>query len=392
MARFGEILREQRDRKGISLEQAAEDTRIREKFLAALETGDHRALPGAVYTKGFLRSYADYLDLDGTELVALYTAERVTTPEAPRTFEPMRPVMRSGVFISPTILVPIVVLAAVVLFVGYLSYQFASFATPPRIEVLEPASSDTLARESEYVVRGRTVPDGRVTIRVFPGPTTLADIRPASDGSFSATIELRPGINHVEIRVLDAAGKASEVARTIRYEIVAERSPGPEAPAVVVEQPAQGATYTNAGVPVSGRVERGVVSLEVNGAPITIGTDGRFADAFDYPAGTHALRFVARTAAGAESSETRQVSVSFTQAVVTVRVDGGDAWLLARVDGAQAEGTGRIFESGAVETFSGQRVTIRTGNAAATHVVYNGEPLGALGGSGEVVERTFTFQ
>jgi len=392
MARFGELLRTQRERKGITLEQAAEDTRIREKFLVALENGDHHGLPGAVYTKGFLRSYAEYLDLESTDLVALYVAERVTTPEPPRTFEPMRPVMRSGVFISPTILVPVVVLAAVVLFVGYLSYQFASFATPPRIEVFEPAVADTLARQSEYVVRGRTVPDGRVTIRVFPGPETIADIRLASDGTFSATVELRPGPNHIEVQVLDASGKVSQIARTVRYEIVAERSPGPEAPAVVVEQPAQGGTYTNSGVPVAGRVERGVVSLTVNGAPLTIAADGRFTDAIDYPAGTHALRFIAKTAAGAESAETRTVTVSFTAAVVTVRVEGGSAWLLARVDGAPAEGTGRVFENGTVRTFTGKQVTIRTGNGGVTHITHNGQLVGALGTTGQVVERTFIYQ
>ena len=93
--RLGGILRAQRESKGITLEQAAEDTRIREKFLVALESGDNQALPGAVYTKGFLRNYADYLDLDSSELVGVYTAERSMTPEAPRRFEPMRPVMRS---------------------------------------------------------------------------------------------------------------------------------------------------------------------------------------------------------------------------------------------------------------------------------------------------------
>jgi cytoskeleton protein RodZ len=392
VARFGDVLREQRERKGITLEQAAEDTRIREKFLVALESGDHHALPGAVYTKGFLRSYAEYLDLDSTDLIALYTAERVTTPEAPRTFEPMRPVMRSGVFISPTILVPVVVLAAVVMFVGYLSYQFASFATPPRIEVLEPAASDTLARASEYVVRGRTVPDGRVTIRVFPGPETIADIRPESDGTFAVTVELRPGINHIEIQVLDAAGKVSQVARTVRYEIVAERSPGPEVPGVVIEQPAQGGVLVDTRVQVSGRVEPGVVSLTVNGAALTIGPDGRFEDRIDYPAGTHALRFVAKTAAGAESAETRTVTVSFTTAVVTVRVEGGSAWLLARVDGAQVQGTGRVVESGTEYTFKGKQVFIRTGNAGATLVTYNGALVGRLGSTGQVVERTFTYQ
>jgi cytoskeletal protein RodZ len=392
VARFGDVLREQRVRKGITLEQAAEDTRIREKFLVALESGDHHALPGAVYTKGFLRSYAEYLDLDSTDLIALYTAERVTTPEAPRTFEPMRPVMRSGVFISPTILIPVVVLALVVTFIGYMSYQFASFATPPRIEVTEPAASDTLARQSEYVVRGRTVPDGRVTIRVFPGPETLADIRPESDGTFSATVVLRPGINHIEIQVLDAAGKVSQVARTVRYEILAERSPGPEVPGVVVEHPAQGGVLVDSRVLVAGRVEPGVVSLTVNGAPLTIGSDGRFEERIDYPAGTHALRFVAKTGTGAESSETRTVTVSFTTAVVTVRVEGGSAWLLARVDGAQVAGTGRVLESGTELTFKGKQVFIRTGNAGATQVVYNGALVGALGTTGQVVERTFTYQ
>lgn len=391
MARFGDVLREQRERKGITLEQAAEDTRIREKFLAALETGDHHALPGAVYTKGFLRSYAEYLDLDSTDLIALYTAERVTTPEAPRTFEPMRPVMRRGVFISPTILVPVVVLAAVVLFVGYLSYQFASFATPPRIEVLEPAASDTLARASEYVVRGRTVPDGRVTIRVFPGPETIADIRPESDGTFAVKVELRPGINHIEIQVLDAAGKVSQVARTVRYEILAERSPE-VLPAFLVDQPQAGATFENGPVAVSGRVGAGVTTLAVDGLPLAVSTDGRFSGSINYPTGQHVLSFVAKTDAGTELTQTRNVTVRFTQAVVTVAIQGGSAWLSARVDGRQAEGTGKVLPSGTVVTFTGQQVTVRTGNAAVTHVVYNGELLGALGDSGEVVERTFTFQ
>ncbi len=392
--RLGEILRQQRERKGITLEQAAEDTRIREKFISALESGDHQALPGAVYTKGFLRNYADYLDLDSTELVALYTAERVATPEPPRRFEPMRPVMRSNVFISPTILVPVVVLAAVVLFVGYLSYQFAAFATPPRIEVLEPAG-DTIAARGEYTVRGRTVPEGRVTVRVFPGPDTFADIRPAADGTFAVTVQLHPGPNHIEVQVLDPAGKLSQVSRSVRLEVAAQATPptGAETPPqVVVEQPGQLAVYTNSAVPVAGKADKAVTSLLVNGTPLSIGSDGRFSTSIDYPAGTHAIRIVGRTASGAELTETRAVTVAFTAAVVTVKVQGGDAWLLALVDGAQAPGTGRIFANGASQTFTGKQVVIRTGNAGATQVVYNGQLVGKLGDAGQVVEKTYTFQ
>ncbi|MDE3193686.1 MAG: DUF4115 domain-containing protein [Chloroflexota bacterium] len=390
--RLGEILRQRRESKGITLEQAAEDTRIREKFLAALESGDDRWLPGAVYTKGFLRNYAEYLDLDASELVGVYTAERSMTPEAPRRFEPMRPVMRSGVFISPTILVPFIVLAAVVLFVGYLSYQFASFATPPRIEVSQPAG-DTIADRADYLVRGKTLPDGRVTVRVFPGPDTFPDIRPEADGTFSVPVTLRPGSNHIEVQVLDAAGKVSVVSRTVLFDVAARSSVGPEQPPqVVVEQPAQNATYTNSAVPIAGRVDKGVTSLLVNGATITVGSDGRFSDSINYPAGTHAVRFVARTATGAESTETRTVTVAFTAAVVTVRISGGDAWLLAQVDGAQAAGTGKVLQNGAVQTFQGKQILIRTGNAGVTQVVYNGQLLGKLGDQGQVVEKTFTYQ
>jgi hypothetical protein len=48
----------------VDLLRAERDTKIRARYLAALEQGDYRELPGAVYTKGFLRNYALYLGLD----------------------------------------------------------------------------------------------------------------------------------------------------------------------------------------------------------------------------------------------------------------------------------------------------------------------------------------
>lgn len=395
MARLGETLRAQRERKGISLEQAADDTRIREKFLAALESGDYQSLPGAIYTKGLLRNYADYLDVDSNELVALFQVERGPAEQPARQFEPMRPIMRRSVILTPAILLPLVVLGGVALFVGYFYYQFTAFATPPRIEVIDPAG-DTIVDTPELVVRGRTVPDGRVTVRVFPGPETIADVRPAANGTFAVPVHLRPGANHIEVQVLDAAGKTNLVSRSVRLETVAIPIEPP--PQLIVEEPANSSTYTNAPVAVSGRVDRVVTSLAIvtcptcASQPLAVTTDGRFRGSINYPAGTHAVRFVARSATGGEVTETRTVTVAFTAAVVTVIIQGGDAWLLARVDGVQAEGTGRIFTNGTSATFTGRQVTIRTGNAGATTVIYNGQLLGTLGTAGQVVDRTFTLQ
>jgi len=289
--------------------------------------------------------------------------------------------------------VPAVVLAAVVLFVGYLSYQFASFATPPRIEVVEPPS-DAIATKTDFTVRGRTVPEGRVTVRVYPGPDTFPDIRPAADGTFAVTVQLRPGPNHIEVQVIDTAGKVSLLQRAVRLEAVAQATPksgAEQPPQVVVEQPGQLAVITNSAVAVTGRADRGVAAVTVNGTPVPMGADGRFSTTIDYPAGTHAIRVVARNAGGAEIIETRTVTVAFTAAVVTVKVQEGSAWLLAIVDGAQAPGTGRVVAAGTTQTFRGRQVTIRTGNAAATQIVYNGQLVGALGTPGQVVELTFTY-
>ena len=216
MARLGETLRAQREKKGITLEQAASDTRIREKFLKALEDSDYQTLPGAVYTKGFLRNYAEYLELPTEELVVQFHQERDQT-DAPRTFKPLNPIARRSLIFTPAVLVPVIVLAGIALFVGYLYYQFVSFAVPPRLEITEPAT-DAIAQSAEFVVKGRTVPDGRVTVQVFPGPLTVADIRPNSDGTFSVNVQLSRGSNHIVVEVLDVTGKVGRVSRTVRLE------------------------------------------------------------------------------------------------------------------------------------------------------------------------------
>src|SRR5215467_4347699 len=65
-----------RERKGVDLTRAERDTKIRARYLSALERGDYRDLPGAVYTKGFLRNYALYLGLEPEEILSQWRRER----------------------------------------------------------------------------------------------------------------------------------------------------------------------------------------------------------------------------------------------------------------------------------------------------------------------------
>jgi len=66
---IGEALRRARDARGLSLEQAAQDTRISLRFLEALEDEQFDELPAPVYVRGFTRSYANYLGVDPQPLI-----------------------------------------------------------------------------------------------------------------------------------------------------------------------------------------------------------------------------------------------------------------------------------------------------------------------------------
>ncbi len=72
MQSIGEALKNAREQKGISLEQAEEDTKIRKRYLQALEDGEYSIIPGSVYVKGFLRNYANYLGLNQEEIMIEY--------------------------------------------------------------------------------------------------------------------------------------------------------------------------------------------------------------------------------------------------------------------------------------------------------------------------------
>ncbi|MFP4313255.1 MAG: helix-turn-helix domain-containing protein [Alphaproteobacteria bacterium] len=71
----GEILRRGREHYGQTLEQVEASLRIRAMQLHALEEGRVDQLPGKAYALGFVRSYAEYLGLDGEKMVQLYKAQ-----------------------------------------------------------------------------------------------------------------------------------------------------------------------------------------------------------------------------------------------------------------------------------------------------------------------------
>jgi len=116
---LGNELRQARERKGLTLDQVQNDTKIRNRYLEAIEAGDLDVLPGMVYARGFIKSYAEYLTLDGQELLERHglAAERPAegADESLRRTKSNKQVTASGNANGGSRMFPQVVAVAVVL-------------------------------------------------------------------------------------------------------------------------------------------------------------------------------------------------------------------------------------------------------------------------------------
>jgi cytoskeleton protein RodZ len=93
MFEIGSSLREARLRQGLDFPEIEQNTKIRGKYLRALEDEQFDLLPAQTYVKGFLRSYAEYLGLDGQLYVDEYNS-RYVVGEDEATLRPRRSAQR----------------------------------------------------------------------------------------------------------------------------------------------------------------------------------------------------------------------------------------------------------------------------------------------------------
>jgi len=418
--KLGEVLRTAREAKGVDLARVERDTKIRTRYLSALESGDYRELPGSVYTKGFLRNYGAYLGLDAEYLIDLYRLESAgVTPERLTVPTPPRPIAtrRRGFVLTPGAVVAALLTVGVGIFVVYLVSEFVTFARTPELRITDPATDVAGYQGTAYTIRGVTEPNSRVTVSGLPeNPTVTADAK----GAFEVRVELLPGPNLVTLMASDplTGRDSAEVHRTIE---VGTGGPSPSAPgAMALTAPEEGATLSGpveiAGTAPAGSVVNAtavlvnppaasmrVVTLAGQDVPIpaaspappaplmlTAGPDGAFSGSLPLAAGTWDVTI---TPAVADQAVTRRVTVSLPSGLHgSLTISGGPSYLEIDEDGRPKEGvSGRVSNAGTTVQLAAQTtLRIRVGNAGAVHLMLNGVDFGTMGGNGAVVEWSVT--
>ena len=204
--RVGEMLQNARERKGVDLFRAERDTKIRLRYLAALEDSEYDTLPPLVYTKGFLRNYAIYLGLDPEEVLVRWRDETQVgrKAERPKVVPPPRPLAapRRGLMITPGLLVAVLfsfIVAAVVIWFGS---QLVRFAEVPKQSLVYPPDLVWTVDDDAIVLSGVTGPRAEITITTPDSQrmTVIAD----DLGRWSREVQLAKGRNDFTIVATDA--------------------------------------------------------------------------------------------------------------------------------------------------------------------------------------------
>lgn len=95
MSDLGQQLKEARLAKGLTLDDIQEMTKIRKRYLEAIEAGDYKVLPGSFYVRAFIKTYAEAVGMDAEELLNEHR-DQVPTPAPEPTMEPVIQKRRSS--------------------------------------------------------------------------------------------------------------------------------------------------------------------------------------------------------------------------------------------------------------------------------------------------------
>src|SRR5262245_12209408 len=116
MTSWGASFKKTREAKGISVSKIAEVTRISTRFLEAIENEEFHLLPGGIFNRGFIKTYAEYLGLDSNAVLSQYE-QLIKTQEPEHPVTQVQTPARNGGKFYPVVLGALV-LAIIVFYVA----------------------------------------------------------------------------------------------------------------------------------------------------------------------------------------------------------------------------------------------------------------------------------
>lgn len=218
MPTLGEELRRLREDKGLSFREVSDATHIGSRFLQAIEADNYSILPGGIFNRGFVRSYARYVGLDEEQALVLYNQQlEAQGGEAPRTTAPSWDGIDEEVS-SPWGTIALIVIILLLLSAGvYTAYRwFKGEDAASQLVITSPAPTASLTVSPSPELSGS--PSPTATAPESPSPSTSPTASPSPGATASPAppltgnlqVKIQIGENQCWLKVKSDANPAAE--------------------------------------------------------------------------------------------------------------------------------------------------------------------------------------
>ncbi len=204
MKTIGQILKNARVEKKLSIADLEDTTKIKESFLRSIENENWSSLPAFPVVLGFVKSISGVLHLNENTTVAILKRDY---PPKKLTINPSPDISDKKMVWGPKTTFFAGVFFVVLFVVGYLGYQYYKFVSPPMIRLESPKENQMISGSS-VLVFGSTDTDAKITVNNQP---VLVD----DGGKFKVDLGVSKATQEVVVKATSRTGKESVVSRKI---------------------------------------------------------------------------------------------------------------------------------------------------------------------------------
>lgn len=203
MKTAGELLKDKRLLKELTLEDVAGKTKIKLEYLAAIENSDFAKLPSSTFAKGFLRNYASFLYLNPDTIIAMFRRDFTQNDKGeiiPRGL--VAPFDGKPKFFTVSFILTSI---ATLSFLGFLAFQLTLWWSLPKLRLLQPQNDDTYGEKVTF----KGITDREATVMVNDQQVIVDQ-----SGQFTLDLIFPAGTHAVVIEAKNRQGKSRLLERT----------------------------------------------------------------------------------------------------------------------------------------------------------------------------------
>jgi cytoskeletal protein RodZ len=192
---LGEKLRQAREERGFTLSEVAEQTRISSLYLESIENDDYKILPGGIFNKGFVKSFAKFVGVNEQEALADYTRMIAQAESDADDLKVYRPEVltddRLAASMAPTIIIAVIILAlmtgGILFLLNYLRQPTDDFAgnTTTANTNAAPTEADMEPSPASHSAAAPEMGSIKVEFRALSEPVSLSA---TNDGKVSTNV------------------------------------------------------------------------------------------------------------------------------------------------------------------------------------------------------------